>query len=162
MAAVKRKGHAIKMGIKRITKQERCSNNGCSHRKWMSFETNRGRGVRVVITRAGGIDPPAIMTALRVLVSSNNEWNAAGEAVGNFVTENSGGKENERLARLVAQRAVELELESKATTIEEDEALLQKMYDDMSQSSNADRLAVQFRIEKKKLLRETAFSFTLL
>ena len=121
--------------------------------------SNRGRGV--VITRAGGIDP-AIITALRVLVSSNDEWNAAGEAVGNFVTENSGGKENERLARLVAQRAVELELESKATTIEEDETLLQKMYDDMSQSTNADRLAIQFRIEKKKLLKEIAFSFTLL
>ncbi len=120
---------------------------------------NRGRGV--VITRSGGIDP-AIMTALRVLVSSEKEWNAAGEAVGNFVTENSGGKENERLARLVAQKALELELEAKETTLEDDQQLLNKMYNDSTGWSSADILAVQFRIEKKKLLEETIFSFSLM
>lgn len=40
--------------------------------------TNRGRG-------AAGLDL-AIITALRVLVSSEDEWNAVGEAVGNLVT----------------------------------------------------------------------------
>jgi hypothetical protein len=121
--------------------------------------SNRGRGV--VITRAGGIDP-AIMTALRVLVSSNDEWSECGEAVGNFVTENAGGKENERLARLAAQKALELELDSKDTTLDEDEELLKKMYDNKAGWSNDDRLAVQFRIEKKKVLKETIFSFSLM
>jgi len=116
---------------------------------------NRGRGV--VITRAGGIDP-AIMAALRVLVSSEEEWQSAGEAVGNLVTENSGGKENERLARFAAQKALELELEGKETTLEEDEELMKKMVT----WSDAEMLAVQFRIEKKKLLKETIFSLSLL
>ena len=117
--------------------------------------SNRGRGV--VISRATGIDP-AIMTALRVLISSNEEWSASGEAVGNFVTENSGGKENERVARLAAQKALELELTSKETTLEQDRELLSKMSNDWT---DADRLAVQFRIEKKQLLKECIFSFSL-
>jgi len=102
----------------------------------------------VVITRSAGIDP-AILTALRVLVSTDQEWDASGEAVGNFVTENSGGVDNERAVRVVAQKALELELESKKTTIEEDEALLEKRLNETSD------IAVRFRIEKKKLLRET-------
>merc|ERR1711976_1011009 len=105
--------------------------------------SNRGRGV--VITRAGGMDP-AIMTALRVLVSSDTEWEASGQAVGNFVTENSGGKENERLARIVAQKAIQLELDSKPTTLEEDEELLKKMMDGSELSTSAEQLAVQFRM----------------
>lgn len=119
---------------------------------------NRGRGV--VISRAGGIDP-AIMTALRALVSTNEEWLSAGEAVGNFVTENSGGTENERVARLATQRALKLELEYKDTTLQEDQDLFEKMCNDSAGWENADRLAVQFRIEKKKLLKEIIFSFSL-
>ena len=54
--------------------------------------------------------------------SIKEKWEAVGEAVaGNLVTENSGGKENERTARVVAQKALELELESKPTSLEQDE-----------------------------------------
>ncbi len=118
---------------------------------------NRGRGV--VVSRAGGIDP-AILTALRVLVSSEEEWTAAGEAVGNLVTENSGGKENERLARVAAQKALELELESKPTSLEEDEESWKKR--DSLGLNSKEILALQFRIEKKKLLKETMFALSLM
>ena len=99
------------------------SSNGKEEEDSDSFEegvANRGRGV--VVTRAGGIDP-AIITALRVLVSSEEEWKAVGEAVGNLVTVNSGGKENERLALVAAQKALELELLAEPTTLEEDQEL---------------------------------------
>lgn len=125
-----------------------------------SFEegvANRGRGV--VVTRAAGIDP-AIITALRVLVSSEKEWNEAGEAVGNLVTEDSGGKENERLARVAAQKALELELESKPTTLEQDEESLKN--GSSLGLTDQELLALQFRIEKKKLLKETIFALSLL
>ena len=118
---------------------------------------NRGRGV--VVSRAAGIDP-AIMTALRVLVSSEEEWTAVGEAVGNLVTENSGGKENERLARIAAQKALDLELESKPTTLEEDEESWNKR--DSLGLNSKDLLALQFRVEKKKVLKETMFALSLM
>ena len=118
---------------------------------------NRERGV--VVSRAVGIDP-AIMTALRVLVSSEEEWNAVGEAVGNLVTENSGGKENERLARIAASKALELELELKATTLEEDEESWNKR--DTLGLNSKEILALEFRIEKKKVLQETIFALSLL
>jgi len=115
--------------------------------------TNSGGGV--VLTRTGGIDP-AVLQALRALVSTDEEWQAAGEAIGNFVEENSGGSDNERCARLVAQTAIEMELTSKTTTIAQDQDLLQQMEGIKSlDASPEEKLAVQFRIEKKKLLRET-------
>jgi hypothetical protein len=117
---------------------------------------NRGRGV--VITRAAGIDP-AILTALRVLVSTNEEWDAVGQAVGNMVTEYSGGKENERIARNVAKKALELELMSKATTLEQDEQTW-KIRDSLGLSAQ-ETLALQFRMEKKKLLKEAMFALSL-
>jgi hypothetical protein len=109
----------------------------------------------VVITRAGGIDP-AVMQALRALVSTDQEWQGAGEAIGNFSAEMSGGAENERLARLAARTAIERELAFKPTTLKEDESLLAKMR--VSQGMDTSReetLAIEFRIEKKKLLAET-------
>ena len=112
---------------------------------------NTGGGV--VVTRATGVDP-AILQALRALVSNEAEWEAAGEAIGNFVE--PVGPENERLARLAAKTALELELAAKPTTIEEDEVLLKKMDQVKSMDSGTeDKLAVMFRIEKKKLLAET-------
>jgi hypothetical protein len=110
----------------------------------------------VVVTRVGGVDP-AVMQALRALVSSRAEWVAAGKAIGNFATENSGGVENERLARLAARTALRLELESKLTTIEEDERLLEQIQSTKSAECLGveERLAILFRIEKKKLLAET-------
>jgi len=103
----------------------------------------------VVITRAGGVDP-AVLQALRALVSTEEEWNGAGEAIGNFAVEY--GPENERLARLAARTGIEKELESKPTTREEDEALLSRASKGMERE---EALAIEFRIEKKKLLEET-------
>ena len=114
---------------------------------------NTGGGV--VLTRVSGIDP-AILQALRALVSTKEEWEGAGEAVGNFVTENSAGVENETAARTAARTAIEMELASKTTTLEQDLALLKKTGSMKSQSSEVeDKLALLFRIEKKKLLTET-------
>lgn len=108
----------------------------------------------VVVTRANGVDP-AIMQALRALVSTDAEWDAAGEAIGNFVEMNSAGPENERLARLAAKTALTLELSQKPTTLQEDEGLLMRMEQVKSMDSSVEeKLAVQFRIEKKKLLTE--------
>lgn len=112
-------------------------------------------GGGVVLTRSGGLDP-AVMQALRALVSSEEEWQNAGQAIGNFVEEKSGGIDNERCALLVAQTAVEMELASKTTTITEDEDLLKRMESMRSLDASAEeKVAAQFRIEKKKLLLET-------
>lgn len=106
----------------------------------------------VVLTRTVGIDP-AVIQALRALVSSDSEWEAAGEAVGNFAAEVS--SENERKARLAARTAIELELAAKATTLEEDKEMLKRASSSKSGMEPEERLALQFRIEKKKLLKET-------
>ena len=108
----------------------------------------------VVVTRAAGIDP-AVMIALRALVSSDNEWEDAGEAIGNFAAEGSGGPENERLARLAAKTALELEIASKPTTVQEDTELLKRIKSSKSMDLSAeDILPILFRMEKKKLLME--------
>ena len=65
------------------------------------------------------------------------------------------GSENERKARLAARTAVEMELASKPTTLEEDRELLKRISSMKSGMETEERLAVQFRIEKKKLLKET-------
>jgi hypothetical protein len=112
---------------------------------------NRGGGV--VVTRTSGIDP-AVLQALRALVSTEEEWNAAGEAIGNFSVKNS--PENERCARLAARTALEMELASKPTTLSQDKEILKKMENIKSMdSSTSEKLAIQFRIEKKKILEET-------
>ena len=113
-------------------------------------------GGGVVVTRTTGVDP-AIMQALRALVSTEEEWSAAGEAIGNFVEVNSGGPENERLARLAAKTAMEMELAEKPTALEQDEELLKRLNNQVKSmdSSIEEKLAVMFRIEKKKLLQET-------
>jgi hypothetical protein len=109
----------------------------------------------VVLSRGIGLDP-AILQALRVLVSTDDEWNTAGRSIGNFSIERN--RDNEQCARIVARTAIAMELSTKPTTIEEDIALLKQM-DSMSRimvdTSNAERLALQFRIEKKRLLQET-------
>ena len=106
----------------------------------------------VVLTRATGIDP-AVIQALRALVSSESEWEDSGEAIGNFAVQVS--PENERAARTAVRRAMEMELESKATTIEEDESLLKVLQAKKGGGVDAEEiLAVKFRLEKKKLLQE--------
>lgn len=108
----------------------------------------------VVITRSGGLDP-AVLQALRALVSSEEEWQAAGEAIGNFATESSGGEQNERLALLAAKTAMKRELASKPTSLEEDVTMLKQIQSSKSTDEAYAELAVKFRIEKKKLLMET-------
>lgn len=108
----------------------------------------------VVITRAGGMDP-AVLQALRALVSTEQEWQNAGEAIGSFAAELSGGVENERLARLAARTAIEQVLASKPTTVEQDQATLKTaMSSKGMDASREEMLAIEFRIEKKKLLME--------
>lgn len=105
----------------------------------------------VVLTRGSGMDP-AIVQALRALVSTESEWEAAGEAIGNFVNEIS--PENEKRALLAARTAVELEISSKATTLNEDIELLKRISSKPG-TEVEEKLALQFRIEKKKVLEET-------
>mmetsp|Transcript_28212 Transcript_28212/g.59345 ORF Transcript_28212/g.59345 Transcript_28212/m.59345 type:complete len:583 (-) Transcript_28212:71-1819(-) len=104
----------------------------------------------VVLTRASGIDP-AVIQALRALVSSDQEWEDAGEAIGNFAAEVS--PENERAARLAVRRAMELELESKPTNMDEDKGLL-KVLESRNGVDVEEILTVRYRLEKKKLLQE--------
>ena len=118
---------------------------------------NTGGGV--VVSRAGGIDG-AIMQALRALVASDEEWDNAGEAIGNFAADGSGGPQTEQLARLTARTALEMELASKPTTIEEDKELLKRMDSKAMDVSVEEKMAVLFRIEKKKLLKETIDKLT--
>ncbi|KAL3822430.1 hypothetical protein ACHAXA_007437 [Cyclostephanos tholiformis] len=106
----------------------------------------------VVLTRASGIDP-AVIQAVRALISTDGEWEEAGEAIGNFAAQVS--LDNERAARTVLRRAMEAELDGKATTIEEDENLLVALSGRSGGGVDAEEmLPVAFRLEKKKLLRE--------
>lgn len=104
----------------------------------------------VVLTKEAGVDP-AVMQALRALVSTSSEWDAAGEAVGNFATEVS--TENERRARLAARTAIDMELAGKATSIDEDKDLLRRAQNSKSGVDTEELLAIRFRLEKKKLLK---------
>lgn len=108
----------------------------------------------VVVTRATGVDPAALQ-ALRGLLSTDEEWNDAGQAVGNFCEPVN--DVNESCARLAARMALQAELDNKATTLQQDEELLRRMEAGKSKSidaSSQEELAVMFRIEKKKLLME--------
>jgi hypothetical protein len=106
----------------------------------------------VVLTRAGGIDP-AVIQAVRALISTDGEWEEAREAIGNFAAQVS--SDNERAARMVVRRAMEIELDGKATTIKEDENLLMVLGGRSGGGVDAEEmLPVAFRLEKKKLLRE--------
>ena len=106
----------------------------------------------VVLSRAVGLDP-AVLQGLRALVSSDQEWEDAGEAVGNFAAEVS--PENERKAKLAARTGIEMELASKATTLEEDRELLKRIRSSKGGVEAEEEMAVMFRIEKKKILKET-------
>jgi hypothetical protein len=120
-----------------------------------TFEKAANLDGGVVVTSVNGVDP-AVLQALRALVSTDQEWKAAGEAVGNFSEELSGGAENERCARLAAEAAIEMELARKPTTLEEDEEILRRLETMKSlDASPEDKLALHFRIEKKKLLLAT-------
>lgn len=146
-----------KVGPGRLEKLDRAGLLGGSKNSDTSMTTmnadatfmNDIRGV--VLTRATGIDV-AVIQAVRALISTNKEWHDTGEAIGNFAAEIS--LENEFAARLAIRRAMELELESKATTIEEDEILLKALRERKGESNVEEILAVTFRLEKKRLLQE--------
>lgn len=107
----------------------------------------------VVLSRAVGLDP-AVLQGLRALVSSDQEWEDAGEAIGNFAAEVS--PNNERKAQLAARTGIELELASKATTLEEDRELLKRLRSSNNGLQEAEEeMAIMFRIEKKKILKDT-------
>lgn len=108
----------------------------------------------VVLSRAVGIDP-AVIQALRALVSTDQEWQEAGESIGNFAAQVSA--DNERKARLAARTAIESELFAKTTTLEEDRAMLKRLESNKKAGGQEmeERIALEFRIEKKKLLKET-------
>ena len=115
----------------------------------------------VVLTAMQGIDP-AFMQALRALVSTEKEWEAAGGMIGSFATENSGGTENEKCARLVAKTAIQLELTSKPTTLLEDMDKIKgiDLLERMDMGGRDEILALMFRIEKKKLLTKCIETLT--
>ena len=105
-----------------------------------------------MLSRAVGIDP-AVFQALRALVSTAQEWQDSGEAVGNFAAEVS--LDNERRARTAARTAIEIEIASKATTLEEDRELLKRLKSSKNGLQEPEEImAIMFRIEKKKLLKE--------
>jgi hypothetical protein len=107
----------------------------------------------VVLSRAVGIDP-AVIQALRALVSSDEEFEEAGFSVGNFAAEVN--PENERKARIAARTAIEMELASKSTTLEMDREMLKRVTSSKTGLQEPEELmAIIFRIEKKKLLKET-------
>jgi Rubisco LSMT substrate-binding/SET domain len=103
----------------------------------------------VVVTRSAGLDP-AVWQALRALVATADEWEAAGEAIGNFSELMS--PSNELQARKAALRALQLELASKPTTLEQDVELWKRR--SSKSMDKYETLALEFRIEKKKLLHE--------
>jgi Rubisco LSMT substrate-binding len=118
----------------------------------------------VVVTRGQGVDPSALQL-LRALLATENEWIAAGRSVGPF--QKVVNSDNEKCVQKVVAAVLTRELQSKPTTLEQDEQLLlslllattttqkrMKMVEP-SPASAEQRLAIRFRIEKKKLLLET-------
>jgi Rubisco LSMT substrate-binding len=103
----------------------------------------------VVVARGQGVDPSALQL-LRALLATEDEWIAAGRSVGPFQKVVNG--ENEKCVQKVVAAVLTRELQSKPTTLEQDEQLLLLS---QPQEPAEQRLAIRFRIEKKKLLRET-------
>lgn len=107
----------------------------------------------VVVTRTAGLDP-AVWQALRALFCSDAEWQAAGQSVGSFAA-TAPSATTEAAVQAAARCALQWELERKETTLEQDTALWQRMNKSKAVDvSTAEILALQFRIEKKKILQE--------
>jgi Rubisco LSMT substrate-binding len=100
----------------------------------------------VVLTRAKGLDPSALQL-IRALFATEDEWNAAGKSIAKF--QNVVNRSNEACVQTVVKTMLTMELESKPTTIEQDEQLLLS-----TTQARELRLAIRFRMEKKKLLKE--------
>ncbi|KAL9186110.1 hypothetical protein ACHAXT_005348 [Thalassiosira profunda] len=140
-----------KVGPGRLEKLDRAGLLGKARSADASANTEAANDIGgVVLTRASGIDP-AVIQALRALVSSDTEWDDSGEAIGNFAEQVS--PENERAARMAVRRAMEMELESKATTMDEDKNLL-NVLQAKSGVDAEEVLPLRFRLEKKRLLTE--------
>jgi len=123
----------------------------------MADDINDNTSNGVVITRSTGLDP-AIMQALRILVATDEEWKLSNENVAQFSSKFS--DTNENCANIVAQTYMEIELASKDTTIQHDEQLLSSMEQEQKKIIDDHMLlVVKFRLEKKKLLKETIDSY---
>ncbi|KAL7510821.1 hypothetical protein ACHAXN_008125 [Cyclotella atomus] len=143
-----------KVGVGRLEKLDRAGLLGRESNIQLGDSSNDEAANQiggVVLTRATGIDP-AVLQAMRALVSSDDEWANAGEAIGNFAEQSS--PENERAAKLAIKKAMEMELESKPTSIEEDENLIKLMNAKNDSVDVEELLPIMFRLEKKKLLKE--------
>mgnify|MGYP001803506205 CR=1 FL=1 len=117
-------------------------------------ENNANTEGGVVVTRTAGLDP-AVWQALRALFCTEREWSAASESVGSFA-ESSPSSATESAVRVAAACALQWELDRKATSLEQDVALQQRLTQSKAlDMSTAESLALQFRIEKKTLLQET-------
>lgn len=139
----------------RLDKLDRAGLLGTTSNRPSDDESGNPMG-GVVVSRKGGIDP-AVLQALRALVSTPEEWDLAGQAIGNFSQKLN--EENERAAMTVAKTALTAELDAKPTTLEQDEEQLKNL-SKMKSSNMEDKLAIQFRIEKKKLLRDAIEELT--
>jgi Rubisco LSMT substrate-binding len=128
-------------------------------------DSGGGVGSVVVVTRGQGVDPSALQL-LRALLATEDEWIAAGQSVGPF--QKVVNSDNENCVQKVVAAVLARELQSKPTTLEQDEQLLlsllaittttqkrMKMVEPPPEPATEQRLAICFRIEKKKLLRET-------
>lgn len=104
----------------------------------------------VLISRRSSIDPSAMQT-IRALFATEHEWKTAGSSVGAF--QDVVNAENEACARKVVAMLLEIELSSKPTSLEEDRKIPK------TNMELEELLAIQFRMEKKKLLREQLQAF---
>jgi hypothetical protein len=76
------------------------------------------------VSRAAGVDP-AVIQALKALVSTDQEWQEAGESIGKFAAKVN--PENELKAGSATRTVLEIELASKSTTLEEGQEVLKQL-----------------------------------
>ena len=114
----------------------------------------------VVITIINGIDP-AIKQVLRILISTDDEWESSGNDISKFSETYS--IDNEKCLNQVIYKAIEYELyDDKKTSFEDDEGILKRLEKDSSASSLDDsddielKLAFMFRLEKKEIIERNS------
>ena len=100
----------------------------------------------IVVTRDKGIDPVALR-ALRVVYATDAEWTEQAQQAVTSI-DAATGSATEQNVRAVTRTLLQQELDSKPTTLEQDRVLLARC------TETEERLAIQFRMEKKKVLME--------
>lgn len=104
----------------------------------------------VLLTRSSNSIDPSAMQTIRALFATKQEWSSAG-SVGPF--QDMVNADNETCARKVVAAILEKELSDKPTSLEEDAKIPRKNMDD------SELLAIEFRVEKKRLLQEQLRAF---